>query len=93
MFLFDKLPNNLCECMICISKTIIEGQFKAFLIFLLYTEIRLYVWHRFLFIHFYIMITYIFTCTFNENQLKNMDNICNNYTSILYEPIPTVRIF
>ena len=35
-FLLDKLVNNLCKCIICISNTIIEGQFKVFLIFFIY---------------------------------------------------------
>ena len=34
----------------------------------------------------------IFTCTFNENQLKNMDN-ANNYTSLLYEPIRSENLY
>ena len=45
-----------------------------YFLYLLYTEIRPYFWHRFLFIRFYILITCKFICTGNEYQLKNMDN-------------------
>ena len=78
LILFDKLLNNLCECICCICNTIMEGQFRVFQIiyflYLLYTEIRPYVWHRFLFICFSILITCKFICTGNENQLRNIDN-------------------
>ena len=78
LILFDKLLNNLCECIRCICNTIMEGQLRVFQIiyflYLLYTEIRPYVSHRYLFIRFYILITCKFICTGNENQLKNMDN-------------------
>ena len=88
--ILDKLPYNLSECIICFGKTKLEGQFKVLLIFVIFSSTvysRPYVWHRFLFIRFNIMITCIFTCTFKENQLKIMDNTCNKYTSILFEPL------
>ena len=33
-FLLDKLPNNVWECITCISKTIIQGQFKVCLAYI-----------------------------------------------------------
>ena len=88
LILGDKLLNNVCECIICICNTIIEGQFKVFqiiyFIYLLYAEIRPYVCHRFLFIRFYILIIRKFICTGNENQLKNMDNTSPLNCRIIY---------
>ena len=39
------------------------------------------------------MIACIFTCTFNENQLKIIDNTCNNYISILFEPLRPENLY
>ena len=81
LILLDKLLNNLCECIICISKTIIEGQFKVFQFFktncirkydlMFGIDFYSYVLHN---DYMYIYLVHL---------LKNMDNTCNNYTSIL----------